>query len=495
MAYALRFGRATHLRFVRGGIKDILQLGFNIIFNALIFIIYLISFFVLFLVLLFRVVVLWIVVVLSPLIALGIVVPNLKELGGEGGNLQDQFIQNAIAPVKIGLVLSIGYIMFDAFEADKTIHGNIFAGSTMTSIDPNSLPTDILDLQQLMIAVGMVVIIWTGVFAAAEKSAAKGITGTIKGYGEGLGKWIAKLPTYAQVIPVKGKRTSLAATFNKAREGVRSWENRQIYGDQSSAALGRMQEASLSKEGLSDFTRALQSSTTAISEKAGQLSMIQMASKLADGGNTQDKNLAKKLADLVDKPKEMVQEIFKNPDSAMANAFRSASLTKEELLQGASGEKKEEAAKSGETPAAPATPTTGVVVKDKTEAATALKDKQAGELAQDGSFHAWAAADIEAYKKVLNALGNAAPTLTVDDAGQVAKIEATTSQNILNLINALNGKEKVTANSGNDWDAITRAVEEAQAHNVDKSQIDAVIDAKLNEVVKVAAKAIPKKTP
>lgn len=206
LVYALQFGKAIHLKFIREGLKDVTQLGFNIIFNAVLYVVYAVSFIALFLVLLFRLVVMWIAVVLSPVFALGIVLPNLKELAGEGGNVKEKFVANAIAPISIGLVLSVGYIMLSGLEADKTIHAEILASNTMSAIDPNAIPTDINDLQQLLIAIGSVVLIWAGVFGAASKTAAQPILSTLKGTMEGFGKWAGKLPTFIPAIPVGGGR-------------------------------------------------------------------------------------------------------------------------------------------------------------------------------------------------------------------------------------------------------------------------------------------------
>ena len=214
LVYALRFGKAANLKFIRDDLQDITSLVFNIIFNSVLYIVYAVSFIVLFLVLLLRIVSLWVIVVLSPLLALGIVLPNLKELAGEGGGLQEKFLNDAIAPIKIGLVLSVSYIMLSGFEADKSIHGELLGSASLNAIDINSIPTDITDLQQLMIAVGMIVVIWVGVFSAAEKSTAKGLTGWIKGHLEGAGKFMASLPAYLQVIPVGGSVRATADEFD-----------------------------------------------------------------------------------------------------------------------------------------------------------------------------------------------------------------------------------------------------------------------------------------
>ncbi len=211
LAYAVQFGRAPNLKFIKDGIKDLGQLGFNIIFNTVLYFVYALSFIALLVVLLFRTVALWIGVVLSPLLALSIVLPNLKELAGGAGEMKDKFVKNAIAPIKIGLVLSVGYIMLEGFSADKSIHGEILSSSVLNAVDPNAIPTDITDLQQLMVAVGVIVIVWVGVFSAADETAAKGITGFIRDKAQSFGKFAAKLPTYAQVIPTKaGGKVTLA---------------------------------------------------------------------------------------------------------------------------------------------------------------------------------------------------------------------------------------------------------------------------------------------
>ena len=211
MIYAIKFGKAHSLKFIKGGLKSIGQLAFNVLFNTLLFVVYALSFIALFLVLLGRVVALWIAVVLSPLLALSIVVPQLKELAGGAGELQTKFVKSAVAPITIGLVLSVGYIMLEGFGGDKSIHGELLSSSTLEAIDPNALPTDITDLQQLMIAIGVIVIVWTGVFDAAKGTVAETITESIRSKAVDFGKFMAKLPTYAQVIPTGGKFGNVSA--------------------------------------------------------------------------------------------------------------------------------------------------------------------------------------------------------------------------------------------------------------------------------------------
>lgn len=209
VVYAIRYGKATELKFIREGIKDLGQLGFNIIFNTILFTVYTVSFLVLFLVLATRLVVIWLALVMSPLYAVTLVLPNLaSQLSGGAGNIGQKLIKSITAPIIIGLALSIGYIMLDALSADSSIDP-LLSSSNLTAIDPNALPTNITSLQQLLIAIGSVVVVWTGVFAGASDTFAAGITDALKGRVLEMGKFLAKLPLYTQIIPVGGKRQSI----------------------------------------------------------------------------------------------------------------------------------------------------------------------------------------------------------------------------------------------------------------------------------------------
>ncbi|MEK7529227.1 MAG: hypothetical protein AAB592_05665 [Patescibacteria group bacterium] len=203
---AVNFGKLSQQRYVKEGLKDITQLAFNILFGVTIYAVYALSFIALFIVLLVRLVVLWVAVAFSPVIAITIVLPSLlQSLSlGEGGSPVDIFIQHAVAPLIIGVFLSIGYLMLDAMAGDPGAIGEGLAGVSLSSVDVNAQATDISDLQQLLIAVATVAVVWMGVFGAVKKTFAQGIVGTIEEHAKTFGKFIAKLPVYAQVIPVTG---------------------------------------------------------------------------------------------------------------------------------------------------------------------------------------------------------------------------------------------------------------------------------------------------
>lgn len=224
VVYAIRYGKATELKFIREGVKDLGQLGFNIIFNTILFIVYTIGFIALFLVLATRLVVIWLALVMSPLFALTMVLPNLSQLGGGIGDVKDKVIGSIVAPITIGLTMSVGYIMLDALSVSSAIDP-MLSSSSLTAIDANALPTNITTLQQLLVAVGSIVVVWKGVQGAAEKTYASGIVGGIMNKVLAIGTGIAKLPLLAPIIPVGAKKpVSLLdadVTLNNALNSIR----------------------------------------------------------------------------------------------------------------------------------------------------------------------------------------------------------------------------------------------------------------------------------
>lgn len=382
LVYALRFGKAVNLKFVRNGIKDIGQLAFNIIFNLVLYVVYAVSFLVLFLVLLFRLVGLWIGVVLSPLLVIGMVLPNIGELGSD---LRGKLVTSALAPIKIGLVLSVGYIMLDKFEAEKSLHGAILSSNTLSSLDPNALPTDIHDLQQLMIAIAMVVIIWVGVFKMQDGALGSELTGMIKDKMQGFGKWVAKLPTYAQVIPMKGAGgpQSLAQMFDTGSILKQKFERK--YGESplrnTEYARSEWKDAA-QKEDKDRFARAFAASPALLKdgEMLDQLKYI--ARKL-------DPKLFSKIEGKKD-PKEIINEIYSG-DGDLAKSIQSA--IKKGEAEYKLGLEEQTAQADGGKPAAP------VQVDTPSAAAEAIAKSSADELAGKGSFGAWSKEEIEAFKK------------------------------------------------------------------------------------------------
>lgn len=223
------------------GITSFSDLSISIMFAVMMYLVFAISYLVLGIVLLTRLIVLWIALALSPLAVLVYVVPQIKEWAGGGGDFASKIIKHLIAPIIIGVTMSMGYILISAWDGltgGAALDGGGFKVDEVISTE--FLISGIDDLPQFIIALASIVIVWTGVFAAASDTYASFATDAIKGFGERVRDAAFKAPTLLPTVPVGVKNgenqyTSLAALKGLADSGLRQIE----YG---SAAERGMQE-------------------------------------------------------------------------------------------------------------------------------------------------------------------------------------------------------------------------------------------------------------
>jgi len=168
------------------------NLGINMIISILMYVLYASAFAVLFLVLLARLVTLWLVIALSPLLAVKIAVPSLEETN----QLQEDFITHLLAPIKIGFGMSVGYIMLDAYQATGGNSLGISLGQELSA--PFS---GIGSLQQLLIAAGALAVVWKVTFDAANKTHAKRFTNMIQDQLRKTGTSLAQIPLNLPILP------------------------------------------------------------------------------------------------------------------------------------------------------------------------------------------------------------------------------------------------------------------------------------------------------
>lgn len=239
------------------------QLMVNSLFSATLYIVYAVSFVALMIVLLIRLVVIWIAMVLSPLIALSFVLP--ESLSGGGGGLKEQLVKSIIVPIPVSVVMSIGFIMLQALKQAR------FSGLSLgtSALGVNLLTSGLSTLQDVIVAVGMVAFIWVGVFKAMEGTAAQGIVEKIKGATEGFGKFAATAPfKYAPIIPVGeagekvGAGTALAALqqIPQQFEATQYEKARELAGGYSGASVAQLGEGLKEAAGKGDaraFAQAL----------------------------------------------------------------------------------------------------------------------------------------------------------------------------------------------------------------------------------------------
>lgn len=217
---AINLAKINNLEEVKKDVNaSVKNLALNMLFSVTFYVVYATAFVALFVVLLARLVVLWISIVLSPLAVLPFVLPEkLKSSLGEAGKLQEAFVKHAIVPIPIALVMTIGFIMLDGLQKSKF---PAISNLTANTLGINFLSSGLTTLQEVIVAVGMVGVVWTGVFAAAGNTIAKSVTDGIKGVVGRAGKFLATSWQYAPLFPTttgEGKPISLAGIGEMMKE-------------------------------------------------------------------------------------------------------------------------------------------------------------------------------------------------------------------------------------------------------------------------------------
>ncbi len=219
-------------------VKDLKTLTIGIMYSVVFFVIYAAAFVALFIALLARVVALWIAIATSPLIFLGMTLPAAKNLSEGNESIRQVFIDNALMPIKLALVLSLGVIMVTSLK-------NIQMGSSVLGFNVGELGgvSATMNLfQDIIVGLGVTAFIWKGVKMAFEKGAAAGIIKNMLGQVEKFGTDLAKTPLYAPIIPVAGGKqvgvAALGAALNKPEQYISSQktEYQKLYGNTSAAA-------------------------------------------------------------------------------------------------------------------------------------------------------------------------------------------------------------------------------------------------------------------
>lgn len=186
------------------------QITINTLFSIVLFLVYGISYVALLVVLVARLVVLWVTLALSPLVALKYAIPEsiISGLGGGAGekmDLEKTFIKHAFAPTIIAFGMSIGFLMLDAFQSGGTNFLGSLGGTALSDFQGESQGTfvpGIDSIQALMISIATVGVVWMTVFAAASDTMASVVTDKIKGFAEKVGGWIATSPKYLPFMPI-----------------------------------------------------------------------------------------------------------------------------------------------------------------------------------------------------------------------------------------------------------------------------------------------------
>lgn len=190
---------------ISGYLNQLVDLGIGVILSIVELFVFGTAIIALVVVLFVRVVVMWNVLVLSPLVALMIFLPESVKTGLD---VQKQVIKQAIAPVIIAATMGIGIAVLYGLKGAEIIN------------DLNELksPSAVFSsLSDIAVIIGAIVVVWKGVETASKDTFGGFIVETVQKNVMDFGKFAGKLATiYAPIAQVEsgdGKKepVSLAA--------------------------------------------------------------------------------------------------------------------------------------------------------------------------------------------------------------------------------------------------------------------------------------------
>jgi hypothetical protein len=220
--------RIQNLIFATNG-SDAIQLAVGVLMSLIIQIAYTVALFAFFVALVLRMAFLWLLVAFSPLLVLLVWFKDSSSLGDikESFSLE-AFINWAFAPVKVGAVLSVSFIMISAGQAASSGTGatagsyidkvNTESGFLFKILEPQSLFMGTETLQNFIWLLITLVVLWMGVFAVLTKVGPvqfQNFMNKIKETGVGVATAIGTSPYYAPILPLGkgGAKQSVAETF------------------------------------------------------------------------------------------------------------------------------------------------------------------------------------------------------------------------------------------------------------------------------------------
>ncbi len=196
MLLAIKTGKVIFYKDVDVKMENWEQLSISVIVSMIMYLLFGVAFLALLAILAIRIVVLWVVIVLSPILILAMASPELSQKIPPLKDLIDKFIAILMAPITIALTLSVGWIMLSAFQGYQSLEGSSltigkFAGENMASGIPVA---GLSTIQSLIVAIGTIAVIWAGVFGAAKGTYAEAAVAVLGEAVKGAAKWAAWTP-------------------------------------------------------------------------------------------------------------------------------------------------------------------------------------------------------------------------------------------------------------------------------------------------------------
>lgn len=155
-----------------------------------------------------RIPVLWLTIAFMPFMVLQYVIPE-QFIGEYPKKLMSNFISAVFLPAKVGIPLTIGFIMVNA-----GMKANILQPLQGVRFNLTNSISDYWELLWLVMVLG---IIWEGVFETLKNAGVMGkFSENIKSTGESLGRLAIKAPLHLPILP-GGSPLSMMRQFNPRR--------------------------------------------------------------------------------------------------------------------------------------------------------------------------------------------------------------------------------------------------------------------------------------
>ena len=200
------------------------DLTIKTIFAIIVVLVLIVVFTALLLVMIERVFILWLNLILSPVGVLMFMVRDIIEIDADNEMLGwKAFISAAFLPVTVSLPMVFGFMIIITGEKSVMVcpTGNCTEMSNISQILPQ-----VSNIQELFWYIFAVGCLWYSAQLAEEN--AKIVQGAISGMNEMVktgANFVASLPTYAPIIPVKGKKGETSVSFAGMTKGMGMIQN------------------------------------------------------------------------------------------------------------------------------------------------------------------------------------------------------------------------------------------------------------------------------
>jgi hypothetical protein len=189
----------------------------NALFSVVFSVIYATAYISMFIILIARMAVLWVTIMLSPLVAISIVFPDLKF---DDFDIKERFLTHAFVPAKMALPLALGYIMLSQMTLAVDGSSGIFKDATIDIASGGDFARGV-SFTTLIYGAASVAVLWMGVFSATKGVVGEGVVTTFSDSIKSIGQTVAKWPTYIPLSPVSNGMTLSSLKYTGSQLGSR----------------------------------------------------------------------------------------------------------------------------------------------------------------------------------------------------------------------------------------------------------------------------------